>query len=75
MPKIPADADDFEPGSDERNDAAYATAGTTAPVDTFIEDWGEYDEDVSNNEKAISWEHTDVDEPYFDQADIYKIPE
>ena len=67
-----ADADDFEPGSDERIDAALKTAGTTAPVDTFIKDWGEYDEDHTPNERAKSWEYTDVDEPFFDGAWIHK---
>lgn len=73
MTKAPgsADADDFPPGSDERIDAALATAGTTAPVDTHITDWGEYDQDYTPNQQAVSQEHTEIDEPYFDRAAIY----
>lgn len=70
MSRIPADHNDFPEGSEERHEAALSTAGTTAPVDTFIEDWGEYNEDHTGDEHAIAHEHTEIDEPYFDGAEI-----
>jgi hypothetical protein len=51
----------LEPDSESRQEMAALTAGTTAPVETFIPDWGHYDGDYSANQAAQSWEHTDVD--------------
>ncbi|KAM3094191.1 hypothetical protein ACKFKF_27980 [Phormidesmis sp. 146-12] len=75
-----ADADDFPEDSDERLDAALKTAGTTAPVETFITDWGHYDGDHSENEHAKAWEHTDVDSTdrdyiLYDRDKIDDLPE
>lgn len=56
-------ADDFKPGSRERLDAANASAGACVNVEDVITDWGDYDEDVTPTEAALSWEKTDVDSP------------
>lgn len=62
----PATSTDFPADSDERIDAAVAVAGTSDPVDAHIEDWGEYDGDHTADQAAVSFEHTDTEEPYFD---------
>jgi hypothetical protein len=65
-------ADDFKPGSWERENAVKASAGACVNPDDVVTDWGDYDEDVTPNEAAKSWEHTDVDSPFdftFDAVD------
>ena len=61
----PATTSDFPADSEERIDAALATAGTTAPVDTHIADWGKYDGDHTADAAALSFEHTETEEPFF----------
>jgi hypothetical protein len=55
--------DDFAPGSDERVEAVMASAGALCNAHDVVEDWGDYDEDHTANDKARSWENTDVDAP------------
>jgi hypothetical protein len=55
--------DDFPPGSDERVEAVMASAGALCNAEDVVEDWGEYDEDYTPNQSALSWEDTDVDGP------------
>jgi phosphoketolase len=66
----PATSSDFPPGSDERIDAALATAGTTDPVDAHIADWKDYDEDHTEVEAAKSEQAFDNDEPFFQEAEF-----
>jgi hypothetical protein len=54
-------ADQFPPGSDERIEVAQHSAGACCEVEDVLEDWKDYDEDLTADEKAQSWEHTDVD--------------
>jgi hypothetical protein len=56
-------ADDFKPGSWERENAVNASAGACVNADDVVTDWGDFDEDVTPKEAAKSWEHTDVDSP------------
>jgi hypothetical protein len=65
-------ADDFKPGSWERENAANASAGACVNIEDVVTDWGNFDEDVTEKEATLSWEHTDVDSPFeltFDAAD------
>lgn len=65
----------LEADTDTRLNAALKVAGTTDPVDAHIKDWGDHGGDYSAQQNAVSWEHTDVDTPYFDRAAIYKSKE
>jgi hypothetical protein len=53
---------DFAPGSQEREDAAVGCAGTTAPVDTFIDGYGDYEGENDGN----AANNANLDEEYFD---------
>jgi hypothetical protein len=56
-------ADDVPPGSKERIEVAGYSAGAACNPQDVVTDWGNYDEDYTDDEQASSWEHTDVDTP------------
>jgi hypothetical protein len=56
-------ADDLPPGSKERSDVAKMSAGTACNPDDVVTDWGDYDEDYTDNEEVQSWEHSEIDTP------------
>jgi hypothetical protein len=56
-------AEQFPPGSEERIEAVEASAGALCNAEDVVTDWGEYDEDYTENQSALSWEDTDVDGP------------
>jgi hypothetical protein len=56
-------ADQFPPGTPERIEVATHSAGAACNPEDVITDWGNFDEDYTDQEKAISWETTDVDTP------------
>jgi hypothetical protein len=56
-------ADDLPPGSQERIDVARMSAGAACNPDDVVTDWGDYEEDHTADDLAVSWEHTDVDTP------------
>lgn len=58
--------DQFPPGSDERIEIAMHSAGALCNPEDVLEDWHYYDEDFTPDERAISWENTDVDSPHPD---------
>jgi hypothetical protein len=70
-----ADADEFPLDSEERANAARAVAGTSMSPEDVIVDYGDGNDDHSGNEHAKAWEHTDVDAPVFDRAEIYTFKE
>ena len=59
-------ADQFPPGSDERIEVAMMSAGAACNPENVIEDWGNYDEDYTKAEQALSFENTEIDEPFAD---------
>jgi hypothetical protein len=56
-------ADDLPPGSKERSDVAKMSAGAACNPDDVVTDWGDYDEDYTDNEEVQSWEHSEIDTP------------
>lgn len=56
-------ADDLPPGSKERIEVAGHSAGAACNPKDVVTDWGNYDEDYTDDEQAESWENTDVDTP------------
>jgi hypothetical protein len=56
-------SDDLPPGSAERIEVARHSAGAACNPQDVVTDWGNYDEDYTDDEQASSWEHTDVDTP------------
>jgi hypothetical protein len=56
-------SDDLPPGSNERIEVAGYSAGAACNADDVVTDWGDYDEDHTDDDRASSWEHTDVDTP------------
>lgn len=70
-----ADAEDFPLDSQEREDAALASAGALCSPSDIIADYGDGNSDHSDNQHTIAWERTEIDEPYFDGAEIYTFKE
>jgi hypothetical protein len=77
MTKAPGQADetDFPGDSEERAKAADASIGALCNPEDIIADYGDFEGDHGKNDNAKSWEHTDVDTPYFDRAAIYSPKE